>query len=195
MFGAETILMNRCKDQQTFEKTVEMINRFKKYYQDSGQPIYENPSPGNKDGGITTLEEKSLGCIRKSGHCAVNDVLGYGQPVMHTGLNLLNAPGNDLIASTALAVSGAQIVLFTTGRGTPFGCPVPTLKIATNTPLARKKQSWIDFNAGVLLEDAMEATARQLYQFVKEVANGERLTKNEINGFREISLFKTGVIL
>ena len=174
MFGAETILMNRCKDQQTFEKTVEMINRFKKYYQDSGQPIYENPSPGNKDGGITTLEEKSLGCIRKSGHCAVNDVLGYGQPVMHTGLNLLNAPGNDLIASTALAVSGAQIVLFTTGRGTPFGCPVPTLKIATNTPLARKKQSWIDFNAGVLLEDAMEATARQLYQFVKEVANGER---------------------
>lgn len=116
MFGAETILMNRCKDQQTFEKTVEMINRFKKYYQDSGQPIYENPSPGNKDGGITTLEEKSLGCIRKSGHCAVNDVLGYGQPVMHTGLNLLNAPGNDLIASTALAVSGAQIVLFTTGR-------------------------------------------------------------------------------
>ncbi|MCI8331640.1 MAG: altronate dehydratase [Clostridiales bacterium] len=196
MFGAETILMNRCKDRETFEKTVSMINAFKNYYKANGQPVYENPSPGNKDGGITTLEEKSLGCTQKSGNAAVVDVLAYGERVKCAGLNLLNAPGNDLIAATALAASGAQIVLFTTGRGTPFGCPVPTMKIATNSALANRKQNWIDFNAGVLLEgESMSAVAQRFYQTVKEIANGERQTRNEENGYREISLFKTGVIL
>ncbi len=196
MFGAETILMNRCKDTATFDKTVNMINSFKNYYKANNQPIYENPSPGNKDGGITTLEEKSLGCTQKSGFSEVVDVLSYGEPVTCPGLNLLYAPGNDLVAATALAVSGAQIVLFTTGRGTPFGCPVPTMKISTNNTLAEKKKNWIDFNAGILLTGAtMNETAEKFYDFVKEVANGERETRNEESGYREISIFKTGVTL
>ena len=196
MFGAETILMNRCTDRSIFDKSVDMINSFKNYYKANGQPIYENPSPGNKDGGITTLEEKSLGCTQKSGSSAVVDVLKYGDPVKTSGLNLLNAPGNDLVASTALAVSGAQLILFTTGRGTPFGCPVPTMKISTNTALSQKKSNWIDFNAGVLLEgNSMEDTVKQFYALVKQIANGEKSTKNEQNGYREISIFKTGVTL
>ncbi len=196
MFGAETILMNRCRNRKTFNKTVDMINDFKNYYKANGQPIYENPSPGNKDGGITTLEEKSLGCIQKSGDAAVFDVLAYGQPLIRPGLNLLSAPGNDLVAATALAVSGAQLVLFTTGRGTPFGCPVPTVKIATNTALAKRKRNWIDFNAGVLLEgERMEQTADRFYDTVKKIVNGKAQTKTEQNGYREIAIFKTGVTL
>ena len=152
MFGAETILMNRCQDEATFEKTVHLINDFKEYFMKQGMPVYENPSPGNKAGGISTLEEKSLGCTQKCGKSIVRGVLKYGERLSVKGLNLLSAPGNDLVASTALASCGCQIVLFTTGRGTPFGTFVPTMKISTNTPLFDKKGNWIDFNAGVLAE-------------------------------------------
>ena len=153
MFGAETILMNRCANKELFEKTVHLINDFKEYFIKNGQEIYENPSPGNKDGGITTLEDKSLGCTQKSGSSLVKGVLAYAEPVNTKGLNLLSAPGNDLVAATACAASGAQMVLFTTGRGTPFASPVPTVKIATNSRLAGNKGNWIDFNAGRIVTD------------------------------------------
>ncbi len=153
MFGAETILMDRCADKALFDKTVHLINDFKEYFIKNGQEIYENPSPGNKDGGITTLEDKSLGCTQKSGSSLVRGVMAYGEKVQTKGLNLLSAPGNDLVASTACAAAGAQMVLFTTGRGTPFASPVPTVKIATNSRLAGNKGNWIDFNAGRIVTD------------------------------------------
>lgn len=195
MFGAETILMNRCKDRDTFDKTVSLINDFKRYFMASGQPVYENPSPGNKAGGISTLEEKSLGCVQKSGSSSVMDVLGYGERIHTAGLNLLNAPGNDLVASTALAAAGCQLVLFTTGRGTPFGCFVPTLKVSTNSGLAARKPDWIDFNAGVLAEgNSMPDVASQFVNYVLRVAGGE-LLNNERKGYSEIAIFKSGITL
>ncbi len=195
MFGAETILMNRCKDEETFRKTVKLINDFKAYFEASGQPVYENPSPGNKAGGITTLEDKALGCTQKSGSSPVADVLPYGGQVRESGLNLLSAPGNDLVASTALASAGAQIVLFSTGRGTPFGCPVPTMKISSNTPLSIHKSRWIDFNAGTLVESGtISEKAQELFDFVIQVAEG-RKTRNEENGFQSLAIFKTGTTL
>ena len=195
MFGAETILMNRCKDESTFRKTVKLINDFKAYFEASGQPVYENPSPGNKAGGITTLEDKALGCTQKSGSAPVVDVLPYGGQVTESGLNLLSAPGNDLVASTALASAGAQIVLFSTGRGTPFGCPVPTMKISSNTPLSIHKSKWIDFNAGTLVESGTIAEkAQELFDHVICVAEGEK-TRNEENGFQSLAIFKTGTTL
>ena len=195
MFGAETILMNRCQDEATFEKTVSLINDFKEYFMKQGQPVYENPSPGNKAGGISTLEEKSLGCTQKCGKSVVRGVLRYGERLSVKGLNLLSAPGNDLVASTALAASGCQIVLFTTGRGTPFGSFVPTMKISTNTPLALGKPGWIDFNAGVLAEGRpMEEVAALFIDFVLAAASGVPVN-NEKNGWREIAIFKTGVTL
>lgn len=196
MFGAETILMDRAKDEQIFNKTVCLINDFKEYYRKNNQTIYENPSPGNKAGGISTLEDKALGCTQKSGTSMVVDVLKYGQRVEKNGLNLLSAPGNDLVASTALAVSGAQIVLFTTGRGTPFACAVPTVKISTNTSLATKKDRWIDFDCGVLLEDGndLKSLGNKLYDYVLAVANGETV-KSEKEGFRDLAIFKQGVTL
>lgn len=195
MFGAETILMNRCQDEATFDRTVSLINDFKSYFMKNNQPVYENPSPGNKAGGISTLEEKSLGCTQKCGKSLVRDVMGYGQRLSTKGLNLLSAPGNDLVASTALAASGCQMVLFTTGRGTPFGSFVPTMKISTNSRLARMKPNWIDFNAGVLAEDEpMEVTAGRFIDYVLSVASGEQVN-NEKNEWREIAIFKTGVTL
>ena len=195
MFGAETILMNRCADRATFEKTVALINDFKEYFIRNDQPVYENPSPGNKDGGISTLEEKSLGCTQKSGSSIVRGVLRYGERLSIKGLNLLSAPGNDLVASTALSASGCQMVLFTTGRGTPFGSFVPTMKISTNTPLAENKPGWIDFNAGVLVQgELMSAVAARFTDYVLAVASGERVG-NEKNGFHEIAIFKQGVTL
>ena len=195
MFGAETILMNRCQDEATFEKTVHLINDFKEYFMKQGQPVYENPSPGNKAGGISTLEEKSLGCTQKCGKSIVRGVLRYGERLSVKGLNLLSAPGNDLVASTALAASGCQIVLFTTGRGTPFGSFVPTMKISTNTPLALGKKGWIDFNAGVLAEGRpMEEVSARFIDFVLDVASGAPVN-NERNGWREIAIFKSGVTL
>lgn len=195
MFGAETLLMDRCCDKETFEKTVSMINDFKRYFIGNGQPIYENPSPGNKAGGISTLEEKSLGCTQKSGSSLVRGVLKYGERISVKGLNLLSAPGNDLVASTALAASGCQIVLFTTGRGTPFGSFVPTLKVSTNTSLYRKKPSWIDFDAGVIADGAsMESTAEAFIDAVIKAAEGREVC-NERNGWREIAIFKSGVTL
>lgn len=227
MFGAETILMNRCASHDLFEKTVALINNFKQYFIDNGQPIYENPSPGNKAGGISTLEEKSLGCTQKSGTGPVRGVLRYGERLCVSGapgLNLLSAPGNDLVASTALAASGCQMVLFTTGRGTPFGSPVPTMKISTNTPLSLSKPHWIDFNAGRTVSDRTnegwanadctnagctnagctnagglklsnpDSVDSSFKDFVISVANGE-LVNHEKNNTRDLAIFKSGVTL
>lgn len=195
MFGAETILMNRCETPELFEQTVNLINDFKNYFTSHNQTIYENPSPGNKKGGISTLEDKSLGCTQKSGSAPVKGVLGYGEPVKVKGLNLLSAPGNDLVASTALAVSGAHIVLFTTGRGTPFASPVPTVKISSNSKLAGFKDNWIDFNAGRMVEDkTKEEMAEALFQYVLEVASGKKV-KAEEAGFHDMAIFKQGVTL
>ncbi|MDR1704024.1 MAG: altronate dehydratase family protein [Clostridiales bacterium] len=196
MFGAETLLMNRCASTGEFNATVSMINGFKDYFIAHGQEIYENPSPGNKAGGITTLEEKSLGCTQKSGGTPVNGVLAYGERIRTKGLNLLYSPGNDLVASTALAAGGAQIVLFTTGRGTPFGSPVPTVKISSNTALFEKKPVWIDVNAGELVRgQSMDEAAVELYDYVIALASGARQTKTEEAGIRDMAIFKTGVTL
>lgn len=195
MFGAETMLMNRCASQDLFEKTVRLINDFKDYFIRNRQPVYENPSPGNKAGGISTLEEKSLGCTQKSGQSAVCGVLAYGEQVETHGLNLLSAPGNDLVASTALAAAGCQLVLFTTGRGTPFGTFVPTLKVSTNSRLAQQKPGWIDFNAGTLVEgEKMEDALERFICRIQDVASGA-VTRNETNGYSDIAIFKTGVTL
>ncbi len=195
MFGAETLLMNRCENEALFDETVKLINDFKQYFKSNNQTIYENPSPGNKKGGISTLEDKSLGCTQKSGSAAVKGVLSYGQVVKTPGLNLLSAPGNDLVASTALAASGAHIVLFTTGRGTPFSSPVPTVKISSNSNLANKKKNWIDFNAGVLVEDKeIEETAQEMFDYVVAVASGKKVCSEEA-GFHDMAIFKQGVTL
>lgn len=195
MFGAETILMNRAASEDVFEDTVRLINSFKEYFREYGQPIYENPSPGNKQGGITTLEEKSLGCVQKGGVQMVVGVLDYCERVERQGLNLLRAPGNDLVATSALALSGCQLVLFTTGRGTPFGAFVPTMKISTNTPLAKFKSSWIDFDAGALVEQtAADEVLNDLIDKVIATSNGERVRHEEV-GAKELAIFKSGVTL
>ena len=195
MFGAETILMARSKDVETFNKTVCMINDFKDYYLQHNLPVYENPSPGNKEGGISTLEDKSLGCTQKGGSATVVDVLKYAEPLTRKGLNLLAAPGNDLVASSALGFSGCQLVLFTTGRGTPFGSFVPTMKISTNSALFHKKKNWIDFNAGQLLEGkSMDQLLEEFIEYILAVAGGQKL-RHEESGFKEIAIFKTGVTL
>lgn len=194
MFGAEQQLMNRCVDRATFEKTVKLINDFKDYFRANGQPVGENPSPGNKAGGITTLEDKSCGCTQKSGSGPVTDVVFDDGLVTKKGLNLLNGPGNDMCAVTNLGAAGCHLVLFTTGRGTPFGGFIPTLKIATNSELAAKKPGWIDFNAGAVLETDFKTQLEKLIDLVVEVAGGKK-TKNEINNTKEIAIFKTGVTL
>lgn len=195
MFGAETLLMSRCRDRETFDKTVRLINGFKEYFMRNGQPVYENPSPGNKAGGISTLEEKSLGCTQKSGSSQVNDVLGYGERLKTPGLNLLYSPGNDLVASTALAAAGCQIILFTTGRGTPFGTFVPTVKISTNSRIASLKPGWIDFNAGAILDGKPVAqTDDEFIDFIISVASGTNVC-NEKSGYSEIAIFKSGITL
>lgn len=195
MFGAEMLLMERCVSKDVFDKTVAMVNNYKKYFLAHNQPIYENPSPGNKKGGITTLEEKSLGCVQKGGLADVTDVLDYGGRVTKSGLSLMNGPGNDLVAVTNLASVGCHVILFTTGRGTPFGGPVPTVKISTNSALAEKKKGWIDFDAGRLISGtSAESLTDELIEYVIRIAEGEK-TLNERNGFEEISIFKDGVTL
>lgn len=195
MFGAETILMNRCKTRDLFDKTVKMVNDFKEYFLSHGEPVGENPSPGNKAGGISTLEDKALGCTQKCGRALVSGVLDYGERITTDGLNLLSAPGNDLVAATALASAGCQIVLFTTGRGTPFGTFIPTMKISTNSTLYNHKPQWIDFNAGELTEGkSMEELLPLFIDKIVSIANGEKV-RNEINGYSEISIFKNGVTL
>ena len=195
MFGAETILMDRCADKGLFDKTVSLINDFKDYFLSHGEPVGENPSPGNKAGGISTLEDKALGCTQKCGKSLVRGVMSYGERLETKGLNLLSAPGNDLVASTALASCGCHMVLFTTGRGTPFGTYVPTMKISTNSTLYHNKPAWIDFNAGVIAEgENMQETCRRFTDFIIDVASG-RQTNNELNGYHEIAIFKTGVTL
>lgn len=195
MFGAETILMNRCKTEDLYNKTVSMVNDFKEYFLSHGEPVGENPSPGNKAGGISTLEDKALGCTQKCGRALVSGVLKYGETLKENGLNLMSAPGNDLVASTALASAGCHIVLFTTGRGTPFGTFVPTMKISTNSTLAKNKPNWIDFNAGQLIEKkTMKELLPEFIEKIISVANGEK-SRNEINDYREISIFKNGVTL
>ena len=192
MFGAEHLLMARAESEDVFRRTVDLINHFKEYYERHNQVIYENPSPGNKKGGITTLEEKSLGCVQKAGSSAVVDVLDYGDTVRRNGLSLLNGPGNDIVAITNLFAAGCHLILFTTGRGTPVGSGVPTVKISTNRSLAEKKSAWIDFDASPCLEGA-ELTD-ELFEYVLRVSEGEQ-TANEARGYREISIFKDGVTL
>ncbi len=195
MFGAETLLMNRCENEELFEQTVKLINDFKNYFTSHNQTIYENPSPGNKKGGISSLEDKSLGCTQKSGSAPVRGVLSYGEPVAVHGLNLLSAPGNDLVASTALAASGAHIVLFTTGRGTPFASPVPTVKISSNSALYEHKKGWIDFNCGTLVDGKpLKELGEELFQYVLDVASGKKV-KAEEAGFHDMAIFKQGVTL
>lgn len=195
MFGAERILMSHCRDQATFEKTVSMVNDFKRYFIDHQQPIYENPSPGNKAGGISTLEEKSLGCTQKAGQSAVVDVLKYGERLKTPGLNLLSAPGNDAVATSALAGAGCHMVLFSTGRGTPYGGFVPTVKLATNSEIAAKKPHWIDFDAGKLIHGTdMDTLLQEFVDLIVNIANGQQ-ARNEINDFRELAIFKSGVTL
>ena len=192
MFGAEHLLMQRCVDRAVFEKNVALINDFKDYYKRHGQVVYENPSPGNKKGGITTLEEKSLGCVQKGGSAPVVDVLKYGETVSKNGLSLLDGPGNDIVAITNLTAAGAHLILFTTGRGTPLGAPVPPVKVATNHALAASKRAWIDYDASPVL--AGKDIDEDFFRHVIEIASGKE-TKNEIHGYREISIFKDGVTL
>ena len=193
MFGAEQLLMARAKDEKVFEDIVHLINDFKAYYQQHNQPIYENPSPGNKAGGITSLEDKSLGCVQKGGTSEVVDVLAYGEQVRKTGLSLLSGPGNDGVACTVLAAAGCHVILFTTGRGTPLGTVVPTMKIATNSALFNKKNNWMDFDAGQLLEGkTMDKLACDLYNNILDVAGGKRC-KAELMGHRDLVIFKSGV--
>lgn len=197
MFGAETLLMRRCATPELLEQTIRLINDFKTYFLSHGQPVGENPSPGNKAGGISTLEEKALGCTQKSGSSPVCGVMPYGERIGEgRGLHLLSAPGNDLVASTALAASGCQLVLFTTGRGTPFATFVPTMKVSTNSRLAQAKPHWIDFNAGTLIEgESMDSLLERLKQAVWDVAEGRRRTTSEQHGYAEIAIFKNGVTL
>lgn len=196
MFGAEDILFNRCKDRDTFDRAVTMVERFKKYFTDHGQVVYENPSPGNKAGGITTLEDKSCGCVQKGGSAPVVDVLEYADQVTRKGLSILSGPGNDMVSTTDLTAAGAHMILFTTGRGTPFGAPAPTVKISTNTALFEKKGNWIDFNAGTIADgtETMDEAADRLLDYVLEVASGKQ-TRQEEGGYREIAIFKDGVTL
>ena len=195
MFGAESILFSRCADRQVFEKAVSMVEDFKKYFTSHGQVVYENPSPGNKAGGITTLEDKSCGCVQKGGSAQITDVLRYGEAVVKKGLNLLSGPGNDLVSATALTAAGAHLILFTTGRGTPFGAPAPTVKISTNTALFEAKPGWIDFNAGSVAQgEPLDGAGERLLDFVLEIAGGKP-TKSELRGAREISIWKDGVVL
>jgi len=195
MFGAEGMLMGRCRSREVFDKAVAMLNGFKDYFISHNEVVYDNPSPGNKEGGITTLEDKSCGCVQKGGTAPISDVIGYADQVSTKGLNMLYGPGNDLVSATALTAAGAQIILFTTGRGTPFGAPVPTVKIASNTRLAENKKKWIDFNAGKVAEgESLDDAGERLFDYVIEVACG-RNTRQEENGFRQISIFKDGVVL
>jgi len=196
MFGAEKILMNRAQDKKIFHKIVDLINGFKDYFLSNGQVIYKNPSPGNKESGITTLEEKSLGCIKKGGTSIIRDVIFYGNQSNGNGLRLLEGPGNDLVSTTALTAAGAQIILFTTGRGNPLGSPVPTVKISTNSELYEKKNNWIDFNAGQIIDGVdMDKLAEDLMVYILKVVSGEKRTKNEVNNYRDIGIFKKGVTL
>lgn len=197
MFGAEQLLMNRATTKKVFDDIVSLINNFKEYFIKYNQPVYENPSPGNKAGGLTTLEEKSLGAIQKGGTAIISQVLNYGDPITERGLVLVNAPGNDGVSSTAMTASGATLLLFTTGRGTPLGFPVPTVKISTNSELYKSKPNWIDFNAGKVLdgEASFESLTEEFLQYLIDVASGKTKTKNEVNGYKEIAIWKTGVTL
>lgn len=195
MFGAEQMLMNRCIDKNLFDQTVKLINGFKDYFTKHDQVVYENPSPGNKAGGITTLEDKSLGCVQKGGKAPVCGVLHYGDRITEKGLNLLEGPGNDIVSTTDMTAAGANIILFTTGRGTPLGAPVPTIKIATNHPLANKKAGWIDFDAADILDKPVDEVRDSLIKLICDIASGKTVTKNERNGYREIAIFKNGVTL
>lgn len=196
MFGAENMLFARCENKHVFDKAVQMVNNFKNYFTNHGQVVYENPSPGNKKGGITTLEDKSCGCVQKGGSAQIVDVLSYAETVTKKGLNLLSGPGNDLVSATDLTAAGAHLILFTTGRGTPFGAPAPTVKISSNTALYNRKRDWIDFNAGTVAEglETLDEAGDRLLEYVLRVAGGEK-TLAEKHGCREISIFKDGVVL
>nr|WP_222847387.1 UxaA family hydrolase [Pontiella desulfatans] len=194
-FGAETILFNRCVNEAVFDRAVAVVNDFKNYFISHGEPVGENPSPGNKQGGISTLEDKSLGCVQKGGTAPLADVIRYGERIKSDGLTLLEGPGNDIVAVTALAAAGCQMVLFTTGRGTPLGGPVPVVKISSNSALAERKKNWTDYNAGVLLEGAaMDDVGDAFFEYLVDVASGFK-TRSEENGYRDFAIWKQGVTL
>jgi altronate hydrolase len=197
MFGAEQMLMDRCETREIFDKTVDLIVNFKEYYRSHNQVVYENPSPGNKAGGITTLEDKSCGCVQKGGTAPIRGVCRYGERIVpgRGGVLLLEGPGNDMVSTTAMAAAGAHLILFTTGRGTPLGAPVPTVKISSNTALAEKKKNWIDFDGGALFDAGMESLCSGLLGLIIDVVSGRQKTRTELNGYREIAVFKNGVTL
>jgi altronate hydrolase len=196
MFGAETILFNRCVSEKVFRQAVSLVNGFKSYFISHNEAVGENPSPGNHAGGITTLEEKSLGCIQKGGDSPVTAILSYGDQIRVPGLNLLDGPGNDIVATTALAAAGCHLVIFTTGRGSPLGGPVPVIKVSTNSRIAQEKAGWIDFDAGRALDGiSLDMLAEELMALVLETASGEVLTRNEIMDFRDMAIWKAGVTL
>lgn len=196
MFGAEEVLLNRCENAEVFEKAVDMLLGFRNYFTGQDQPVYENPAPGNYEGGISSLEEKSLGCVLKGGHAPIVDVIEYGNQIRKNGLTLLSGPGSDLVSSANLAAAGAHIVFFSTGRGTPYGTAVPTVKLSSNTSLFEKKGGWIDFNAGSIADgESLKTASERLYDYLLRLASGEEKTKSEINGYREIQIFKNGVTL
>jgi altronate hydrolase len=195
MFGAEQMLMDRCETRELFDKTVSLITDFKDYYTSHNQVVYENPSPGNKDGGITTLEDKSCGCVQKGGKAPVRGVYKYGERISGKGLQLLEGPGNDIVSTTAMTAAGAHIILFTTGRGTPLGAPIPTIKISSNSDLAQRKPNWIDFDAGRMLVEDAALVRGDIMRLILDIASGKQQTRNEINGYREIAIFKDGVTL
>jgi altronate hydrolase len=195
MFGAEAALFARAADRDVFERAVRLVNGFRRYFIEHGQPVSENPSPGNKDGGITTLEEKSLGCVQKGGDAAITDVIAYGARARLPGLTLLQGPGNDQVSTTALVAAGATLVLFTTGRGTPLGSPVPTVKVSSNSDLYRRKPGWIDFDAGALLEGAARVELDRVFAELALAVVEGRPTQNELHGQRDIAIFKDGVML
>ncbi len=194
IFGAERALFSRAVSREVFEAAGALLNRFKRYFLEQGQPVSENPSPGNIAGGITTLEEKSLGAVQKGGNAPLVDVLDYGAAAQVPGLTLLEAPGNDAVSSTALAAAGATLIVFTTGRGTPLGFPVPTVKVSSNSQLAQSKAGWIDFDAGRVLGEGTGAVSEDFARRMIAIASGER-TAAERSGQRVIALWKRGVTL
>ena len=191
MFGAETLLMNRARNQEVFDKTVGLINHFKEYFMSYGEKINENPSPGNKAGGITTLEDKSLGCVQKGGRALVEDVLAYGDRGNEERPQPAAGTGERFSRLQCLSRCRSPYVTVYDGTGHAVACPVPTIKISSNSHLAGFKRNWIDFNAGTIAEgESREAAADRLFQYILDVASGRVHAKSEALDKHELAIFK-----
>ena len=186
IYGAEHLLVRRARTRAIGEKLIDRIRWWEEYTAKFGVEIDNNPSPGNKEGGLTTIYEKSLGAVAKGGSTALCGVYRYAEPVTAQGFVIMDTPGYDPASITGMVAGGANVVCFTTGRGSCFGCkPVPSIKIATNTPMYEQMIDDMDINAGVILEGASVAdVGRQIFEFILEVAGGKR-TKSEIHGVGE----------